>query len=54
MSMGLRPVVDDYLAGRREAAVAGYAHWLPLINFENRQCGLLAAKALATRAVQPK
>ena len=43
---GLRPIVDDYLAGRREEAVAGYARWLPLINYENRQCGLLAAKAL--------
>ena len=23
-----------------------YERWLPLINWENRQCGLLAAKAL--------
>jgi 2-keto-3-deoxy-L-arabinonate dehydratase len=30
----------------REAALAEYQRWLPLINFENRQCGLLAAKAL--------
>ena len=43
---GLRPIVDDYLAGRREQAFAGYAKWLPLINYENRQGGLLAAKAL--------
>ena len=43
---GLRPIVDDYLAGRREQAVAGYNRWLPLINYENRQCGLHAAKAL--------
>jgi 2-keto-3-deoxy-L-arabinonate dehydratase len=43
---GLRPIVDDYLAGHREDAVAGYNRWLPLINYENRQCGLLAAKAL--------
>ena len=34
------------LAGRREEAIAGYARWLPLINYENRQCGLLACKAL--------
>ena len=27
-------------------AIAGYERWLPLINLENRQCGLLAAKAL--------
>jgi 2-keto-3-deoxy-L-arabinonate dehydratase len=43
---GLRPIVDDHLAGRRDAAVAGYERWLPLINQENRQGGLLAAKAL--------
>ena len=43
---GLRPIVDDYLAGRREQAVAGYYKWLPLINYENRQCGLHAAKVL--------
>ncbi len=39
-------IVHDFLAGRREAAIAGYERWLPLINYENRQCGLLAAKAL--------
>jgi 4-hydroxy-tetrahydrodipicolinate synthase/2-keto-3-deoxy-L-arabinonate dehydratase len=43
---GLRPIVDAHLAGRRDEAVAGYGRWLPLINYENRQCGLLAAKAL--------
>ncbi len=43
---GIRPIVDDFLAGRREQAIAGYARWLPLINYENRQCGLLACKAL--------
>lgn len=43
---GLVPIVRDYLAGDRGAAKAGYNRWLPLINFENRQCGLLAAKAL--------
>jgi dihydrodipicolinate synthase/N-acetylneuraminate lyase len=42
----LRRIVDDYAAGRREAAVAGYERWLPLINYENRQCGLAACKAL--------
>jgi dihydrodipicolinate synthase/N-acetylneuraminate lyase len=42
----LRPIVDDYFAGRREAAVAGYERLLPLINYENRQCGLLACKVL--------
>ena len=43
---GLRPIVDAHLAGRREEAVAGYERWLPLINYENRPCGPLAAKAL--------
>jgi dihydrodipicolinate synthase/N-acetylneuraminate lyase len=41
-----RKILDDYRAGRRDAAVAGYERWLPLINFENRQCGLAACKAL--------
>ncbi len=43
---GIGPILRDYAAGRREAARAGYARWLPLINYENRQCGLLACKAL--------
>jgi len=43
---GLRRIVDAHAAGRREDAVIEYARWLPLINFENRQGGLLAAKAL--------
>jgi 4-hydroxy-tetrahydrodipicolinate synthase len=42
----IRPIVHDYLAGNRAAAVAAYDRCLPLINYENRQCGLLAAKAL--------
>ena len=40
------PIIADHRAGRREAALAGYARCLPLINYENRQCGLLAAKSL--------
>ena len=39
------PVVKDYLAGDTEAANRAYARILPLINFENRQCNLRAAKA---------
>jgi hypothetical protein len=39
-------IMDAYFAGRREEAVAAYARWLPLINYENRQGGFLAAKAL--------
>jgi 2-keto-3-deoxy-L-arabinonate dehydratase len=41
-----RAILDDYLAGRRDQAVVRYERWLPLINYENRQCGLLACKAL--------
>jgi 2-keto-3-deoxy-L-arabinonate dehydratase len=43
---GLRPILDDYRSGRREEARAGYERWLPLINYENRQCGPLACKIL--------
>jgi dihydrodipicolinate synthase/N-acetylneuraminate lyase len=43
---GIRQIVDAHAAGRREEAFAAYQRWLPLINYENRQCGLLASKAL--------
>jgi dihydrodipicolinate synthase/N-acetylneuraminate lyase len=43
---GIRAIFDAYAAGDREAAVAAYARWLPLINAENRHGGLLTAKAL--------
>ena len=43
---GIRRIVDAYAAGRRDEAIAEYTRWLPLINHENRQGGLLAAKAL--------
>jgi len=43
---GIRQIIDPYFAGQREQAVNAYAHWLPLINFENRQCGLAASKVL--------
>jgi 2-keto-3-deoxy-L-arabinonate dehydratase len=39
-------VVQRYRAGQREQAVALYERHLPLINYENRQCGLRATKAL--------
>ena len=42
----IRPVVVDFLAGRRKEAAAGYARILPLINYENRQCGLRATKTV--------
>jgi 4-hydroxy-tetrahydrodipicolinate synthase len=43
---GIRQIIDPYFAGDREEAAAAYERWLPLINYENRQCGLLAAKVL--------
>lgn len=43
---GIRKIVDAYAAGRRDEAVALYQQWLPLINYENRQGGILTAKAL--------
>ncbi|CAN5228235.1 dihydrodipicolinate synthase family protein [soil metagenome] len=43
---GIRQIVDPYFAGQRDEAVAAYARWLPLINYENRQCGLQACKIL--------
>ena len=43
---GVRQITDAYLAGRRDEAVDAYGRWLPLINYENRQCGLAAAKML--------
>jgi 2-keto-3-deoxy-L-arabinonate dehydratase len=43
---GIRPIIDAYQAGRREEALALYTRWLPLINYENRQGGILTAKAL--------
>ena len=43
---GMRLIVDAFAAGRRDEAFDHYQRWLPLINVENRQCGLLAAKAL--------
>jgi 2-keto-3-deoxy-L-arabinonate dehydratase len=42
----IRPIVIDHLAGRRAQAAAGYARILPLVNHENRQCGLRATKAV--------
>jgi 2-keto-3-deoxy-L-arabinonate dehydratase len=43
---GIRQITDPWFAGRRDEAVAAYERWLPLINYENRQCGLAACKAL--------
>ncbi|MFO1314683.1 MAG: dihydrodipicolinate synthase family protein [Burkholderiales bacterium] len=40
------PVVAHHRAGRRSEAAAAYARILPLINYENRQCGLRATKSV--------
>jgi 2-keto-3-deoxy-L-arabinonate dehydratase len=42
----IRPIVMDFLGGDRSAARDAYARLLPLINFENRQCGLRATKTV--------
>lgn len=39
-------VVDLFLDGHRDAAITLYERHLPLINYENKQCGLRATKAL--------
>jgi 2-keto-3-deoxy-L-arabinonate dehydratase len=43
---GIRPILEFFREGKRDEAFAHYQRWLPLINHENRQTGLLAAKAL--------
>jgi len=43
---GIRQIMDPFFAGRRGEAVLAYGRWLPLINYENRQCGLAASKVL--------
>jgi dihydrodipicolinate synthase/N-acetylneuraminate lyase len=42
----IKPVLLHHRAGRRDAAAAAYARILPLINYENRQCGLRATKTV--------
>jgi 4-hydroxy-tetrahydrodipicolinate synthase len=51
MTSGLQPekirsIVTDYLAGDHDAALAQWKVCLPLINHENRQCGLRACKTV--------
>lgn len=41
----IKPVLEYHAIGHREKAAMEYARILPIINFENRQCGLRAAKA---------
>lgn len=40
----IRPIVMLYHSGQRLAAAEAYKRILPLINYENRQCGLRATK----------
>ena len=42
----VKTVVEHHFAGRRSEAGDAYARILPLINFENRQCGLRACKTV--------
>ncbi len=42
----IRPIVAEYRAGNKDAALAHWTACLPLINHENRQCGLRATKAV--------
>ena len=42
----IKPVLMHHRAGRRAEAAATYARILPLINYENRQCGLRATKTV--------
>ncbi len=42
----IKPVVENHALGERGTAVEQYRRILPLINFENRQCGLRACKTV--------
>lgn len=42
----IRPIVTETLAGNHDAALAQWKKCLPLINHENRQCGLRACKTV--------
>ena len=43
---GIRKIMDAWRAGQRDDAASAYQQWLPLINYENRQGGILTAKVL--------
>jgi dihydrodipicolinate synthase/N-acetylneuraminate lyase len=45
----IKPVLEHHRAGQRDAAAMAYARILPLINFENRQCGLRATKTVMAK-----
>ena len=43
---GIRPIIEAHRQGDADLAFSLYQRWLPLINHENRQGGILTAKAL--------
>ena len=43
---GIRPIIAAHAQGQFDLAFERYQRWLPLINHENRQGGILTAKAL--------
>ena len=43
---GIRPIIEAHRRGDKDLAFSLYQRWLPLINHENRQGGILTAKAL--------
>ena len=42
----IKPIVTEHLAGNLDAALDHWKTCLPLINHENRQCGLRATKTV--------
>ncbi len=42
----IKPILTHFRAGHRDEAAQQYARILPLINYENRQCGLRATKTV--------
>ncbi len=42
----IKPILSHHKAGRRAEALKLYEQLLPLINYENRQCGLRACKTV--------
>jgi 2-keto-3-deoxy-L-arabinonate dehydratase len=42
----VKPILTAFFSGDRASAMELYARVLPIINFENRQCGLRSAKAV--------
>ncbi len=42
----IKPIIEQYLTGNKDDALKHWARCLPLINHENRQCGLRATKVV--------